>query len=97
MLIAAYTSGAYAPLLERTSAAYLKSCQAVIGGIPTYSDMIDAPPRSYSSDWTRPKAAFARVRTDGLLGVAAAWPDDVHSFSADEPSPAPILRVTPDV
>ena len=70
---------------------------SVVPDVPSYSDMIDDPPRSYSSDWTRPKAAFARVRTDGLLEVAAAWPDDVHSFGADEPSPAPILRVTPDV
>ena len=84
-------------VLERTAAAYLAGYNTPIQGIPSYGDMIDAPPRSYSSDWTRPKAAFARVRTDGLLEVAAAWPDDVHSFSADEPSPGLILRVTPDV
>jgi predicted acylesterase/phospholipase RssA len=84
-------------VLERTMAAYRASYDTVAPDVPSYSDMIDDPPRSYSSDWTRPKAAFARVRTDGLLGVAAAWPDDVHTFSAGEPSPAPILRVTPDV
>ena len=59
--------------------------------------MIDDPPSSYRSDWTRPKAAFARARTDRLLGMAEAWPDPMHSFTAGEPSPAPILRVTPDV
>ena len=84
-------------LLERTSAAYLKSYRGDVDGIPTYSDMIDDPPRSYRSDWTGPKAAFARARTDRLLDMAEAWPDQVHSFTAGEPSPAPILRVTPDV
>jgi predicted acylesterase/phospholipase RssA len=84
-------------VLERTTAAYLAGYNTPIEDIPSYSDMIDDPPKSYSSDWTRPKAAFARVRTDGLLGIAGAWPDQVHSFTADEPSPAPILRVTPDV
>jgi predicted acylesterase/phospholipase RssA len=84
-------------VLERTTAAYLKSYNTVVDGIPSYSDMIDDPPRSYSSDWTRPKAAFARARTEGLLEVAEGWPDQTHSFAKDEPSPAPILRVTPDV
>jgi hypothetical protein len=84
-------------VLEKTTAAYLASYNTVIEGAPSYSDMIDHPPKSYSSDWTKPKAAFARARTDGLLGVAAAWPNEKHSFTANEPSPAPILRVTPDV
>jgi predicted acylesterase/phospholipase RssA len=84
-------------LLERTAAAYLASYNTAIEDVPSYSDMIDDPPRSYSHDWTKPKAAFARARTDRLLELSAAWPDRRHSFTANEPSPAPILRVTPDV
>jgi predicted acylesterase/phospholipase RssA len=84
-------------LLERTAAAYLASYNTAIEDVPTYGEMIDDPPRSYSSDWSRPKAAFARERTESLLGLSAAWPDERYSFTANEPSPAPILRVTPDV
>jgi predicted acylesterase/phospholipase RssA len=84
-------------LLERTTAAYLAGYNTAVEDVPTYSDMIDDPPRSYSRDWSKPKAAFARARTDGLLGLAAAWPDEKYNFTANEPSPAPILRVTPDV
>ncbi|HEV2931029.1 MAG TPA: hypothetical protein VGW74_20290, partial [Propionibacteriaceae bacterium] len=69
----------------------------VVPGLPGYSDMIDTPPKSYSSDWTKPKAAFARDRTEDLVEMAATWPDEVHSFAANAPSPTPILRVTPDV
>jgi hypothetical protein len=31
----------------------------MVPGLPSYSDMIDTPPRTYRSDWTKPKAAFA--------------------------------------
>lgn len=84
-------------LLEATTAGYLAGYTTPVPGIPSYDEMIDDPPSSYSHDWTGPKATFARKRTEDLVQVAEDWPHPVHSFAAEAPSPAPVLRVTPDV
>ena len=84
-------------LLEATTAGYLAGYTTPVPDIPSYSEMIDDPPSSYSHDWTGPKATFARKRTEDLVQVAQDWPHPVHSFAADAPSPAPVLRVRPDV
>ncbi|MGH4001895.1 MAG: hypothetical protein ACRDTJ_31030, partial [Pseudonocardiaceae bacterium] len=84
-------------VLEKTTAGFLAGYTAPVPDVPSYRDMIDKPPKSYSSDWSKPKAAFARHRTDDLIKVATNWPDAKYAFVKDAPSPAPILRVTPDV
>jgi hypothetical protein len=84
-------------VLDDTLVAFEDGYTTPVPGVPTYSEMIDDPPESYSSDWTRPKATFARTRTEALVEVAEQWPDPTPSFSDGAPRPGPILRVTPDV
>jgi len=84
-------------VLEKTTAGFLAGYTTPVPDVPSYQDMIDKPPQSYSSDWSAPKAAFARHRTDDLVKVATNWPDAKYTFAKNAPSPAPILRVTPDV
>lgn len=84
-------------VLEETAARYLSGYATPVAGVPSYGEMIDDPPRWYRHDWTKPKAAFARERTEDLAQVALDWPHPIHSFKADAPSPSPVLRITPDV
>jgi hypothetical protein len=85
-------------LIERTLNGLVKSYGTHVPDVPSYGEMIDDPPQSYSNDWSAAKAEFGRTRTEALMELGQTWPDGVHRFDDENaPRPAPTLRVTPDV